>query len=769
MASTPRVEALEHRMAALLGEVASDAGFAAALAPASPPPGAKDAGPDRTDAAAAGASGSPAAASRDPRPRSRTDSELIDDIPEEDEGPHDPSDDREVAATNDNLTPPPAPEAARLGAASAADSESPPAAVLLRGDLAAAADLRALLAGHSAAWAERPGPAGAAPTVEIEGVAVGGVEQLRDLERGGWLRPVLRSRAFALGFLREGTPSAPRPDANADDNNVDPGPTAVGVPEPEPCLTPEKHGAGELEASVDGTPLPAEDGLEGLRDLPGPTTGSALARSDGAALVAATWRERPWTLFNLRASEEAEEALARACTRAQDLAVAAQRVLEGGPSPEKNKADPEPAVAASPASQPASAHRRYVGMENAPSPPGRQPPRSSPQDSALVDRTNLADLALPDFAAAEGFCKDLTDLLGVDEAATTGPPPGDAFRHFQEDEEVAEVWRPRPGRALATPSPRRTTALQAVVTTDALNEHAAKILGERTPSPLRESVDLPASPALIEAAGFHSDHKDRIVRWDADNDGAAATAGPPVRQPPKRVTFAAKGESATAPDGGDPEEASAPAAAPAGPAGRLGALGRRAAQVASRCALGLAAGLLLAVAGGKVTVAGFNVKPNFRVLRRRRRERALTCVGSKQPFALGVRERGGAWSPFDDAFLRVEECDTLWGLAGQLLNDPAEWRTLYRALRGAGVLRDPRSLVAGMAVPTRGLRRRLRQAARARGRNSDAIVTLWRAGDSLPGIADEIYGSPDLWPRIAECNGIGEGESVAPGTPIRLP
>jgi hypothetical protein len=48
-------------------------------------------------------------------------------------------------------------------------------------------------------------------------------------------------------------------------------------------------------------------------------------------------------------------------------------------------------------------------------------------------------------------------------------------------------------------------------------------------------------------------------------------------------------------------------------------------------------------------------------------------------------------------------------------------------------------------------------------------VRVFRQGESLPQLANEIYGKPELWRIIARVNDIERPRFIAPGTPLRIP
>lgn len=668
-----------------------------------------------------------------------------------------------------------------------AEAGSPAARVRLLGARAeragpAGAAVRGLLEAHGCsgfAEGERAGGERAGVVLEVEGVEVGGVEVLRELESSGYLGRVLGSAAFGRGFLRggggppdTGTFSPPR---GATGGSSDP----TGASQLSPVRSP---GALEVIQGPRAAVPELGDSLSSVEALRTAQVGAASATV--LSPPSARWRA-PSPLGGSSGG-------ALGSARVSALRGSARRELLG------------PVAAVSPHIIPRGKKNTKpvsVSLDTGMNPELGEG-RSQRPWRQLDMRPSQEELFMQTFAGAKR-------IGGAGSSGGGTAAGGDRYMKLLEDiesslESLFDLEKPvnwpldteledtlaaldnapqgtlgegpplhrgldfsPPGLELRDASllDAQSAATQAVTAADLLQAEAAAALGQAPPSPLRRSRQL-LPTVSNEDVREHMRDPLRSSHTGADSSGlllpnppsgisdfvtsplrgsepALPNVGPPLRPLSQSPTNFAGSRVR------EPRETVA-MAGKADPRPRHALVGRISLRVIGKV-LRLAASLAVGVA------AGLWVDGRSRLIK----AKPIPRKGNRMGISTGSRERRrGTAGKSHVAHYTVAEGECLWSISGDVLSDPRNWRSLYHALAAKGLVEDPRDLEPGMDLAPA-----LADLATVMRRKDDSappggpVLVRVLPGDTLKSISNLVYGDPELWERITGSNPVSFDDS----------
>ena len=655
----------------------------------------------------------------------------------------------------------------------------------------AGAALRGLLAAHGRAGCadgERAGgggvEAGAGRVVlELEGVEVGGVEELRELEEEGYLGRMLRSAAFGRGFLRGGG-----------------GASGAGGPSPSPGSPAREPISASPASQLSPVRSPgAIPVLPVARDVGDSLSSAEVLRGGQAGAVSAALLSPPSTRVQTSPRLDAlhgHSAATGAAARARVARAAAAGELMS------------PLEATSPAIRPR--HRWYPQPVSVSLDTGVNPgPSKSREPWRQLDmRPSQEELFMRTFAGAKGIAEEgevvlssaqqgrissgedagegrymrllgdiessLDSLFDLEKpanwpldaeleetlAALDSSPLKSLRQELEQVELDASLACDGTGAEVERQSPE-TRAAAVREATDFLGSEAAAALGLPPPSPMRRRRQLGPTVSEEDLRQWMWEPTDSLLTYD---DESVLLPKPP-RLATKRGFWspaAPRGDPVPTPAATGPAEPGSPVAYFANaregrsrgkvcradatnfrPRRGLGAVPWRAVGKLVRVAVSLSVGLAVAFwVEGRARPTKKPVAPRGAVRRR-------VSTGSRE-------RRHGTKGKRGVAHYTVAEGECLWSISRDVLSDPRNWRSLYHALAAKGLLEDPRDLEPGMELAPaladlKALMRQKGGPSPAGGSGSPVLVRV-APGDTLKSISNLVYGDEELWGRIAESN-----------------
>lgn len=670
-----------------------------------------------------------------------------------------------------------------------AETGSPAARVRLLGARAeragpAGAAVRGLLEAHGCSGVAEGERAGGV-VLEVEGMEVGGMEVVQELESGGYLGRILGSAAYGRGFLRggggapdAGTLSPPR---GATSGSSDP----TGASQLSPVRSP-----GALAPVMQGpraTVLELGDSLSSVEALRTVQVGAA------SSTVLSPPSPRLRAPSPLAGSSEG----ALGSARVSALRGSARRKLLG------------PVAAVSPDIIPRG--ERHTKPVSVSLDTGMNPElgkgRSQRPWRQLDMRPSQEELFMQTFAGAKG-------IGGAGSSGRGAAAGGDRYLKLLEDiesslESLFDLEKPAnwpldteledtlaaldnaplgtlgeelpqhrgldfspPGLDLRDDSllKAHNAATQAVTAADLLQAEAAAALGQVPPSPMRRSRQL-LPTVSNEDVREHMRNPLRSSNTCADSSGlllpkppsgipdfatsplrgsepALPNVGPPLRpisMPPANFAVSRvlePRETVAVVDKVDPR----PRRSLAG--GISWRVIGKVLRLASSLVIGVAAGLW-------VDGRSRHIKTQPRLPIPRKGNRVGISTGSRE------RRRGTAGKS-QVTHYTVAEGDCMWSISRDLLSDPRNWRSLYHALAAKGLVEDPRDLEPGMDLApaltdlTAAMRRKDNPAPAG---GEGPILVRVVSGDTLKSISNLVYGDEELWERITGSNPVSFDDS----------
>ena len=639
--------------------------------------------------------------------------------------------------------------------------------------------MRGLLEAHGCSGVAEGERAGRV-VLEVEGMEVGGMEVLQELESGGYLGRVLGSAAFGRGFLRggggapdAGTLSPPR---GATSGSSDPTGASQLSPVRSPGALPVMQGPraavlelGDSLSSVEAlrtaqvgaasstvlsppsprlrAPSPLAGSSEGAlgsalrgsarRKLLGPVVavspdiiprGERHTKPMSVSLdmgmnpeLGKGRSQRPWRQLDMRPSQE--ELFMQTFAGAKGIGGAGSSgrgTAAGGDRYLKLLEDIE------------SSLESLFDLEK---------PVNWPLDTELEDT-----LAALDNAPLGTLGEELPQHRGLDFS-----PPGLDLR----DDSLLNA---------------HNAATQAVTTADLLQAEAAAALGQVPPSPMRRSRQLlptvsnedvrehmrdplRSSNTCADSSGLllpkpPSGISDFVTSPLQGSEPALPNVGPPLRpisMPPANFAVSRVLE---------PRETVA-MVGKVDPRPRRGLAGGISWRVIGKV-LRLASSLVVGVA------AGLWVDGRSRLIKAQPRL-PIPRKGNQVGISTGSRERRrGTAGKSQVTHYTVAEGECLWSISRDVLSDPRNWRSLYHALAAKGLVEDPRDLEPGMDLApaltdlTAAMRRKDNPAPAGGG---GPILVRVVPGDTLKSISNLVYGDEELWERITGSNPVSFDDS----------
>ena len=671
----------------------------------------------------------------------------------------------------------PAPRARVLGPAA---ERAGPAGAAVRGLLAAHG--RAGCAEGERAGGGGGGGGGAAARVvlELEGVEVGGVEELRELEAEGYLGRMLRSAAFGRGFLRGGggggggggpSPSPGSPAREATSASPASQLSPVRSPGAIPVL-PVARGVGDSLSSAEA--LRGNQGGGAHAALLSPPSARAQTppglggRAGGAAARARVARTA--AEGELMSPLEATSPAIRRRHRWLPQPVSVS--LDAGVNPRLGGAkasEPWRQLDMRP-SQEELFMRTFAGAKGVAE--GDDVALSSAQQGRMSGGEGRGDgrymKLLGDIESSLDSLFDLekpanwplqSDL--EETLAALDSSPLRSLRQELEDVDLDAVFA-CDGTGAEMQSPEvRGAVVRAVAATDLLGAGAAAALGQPPPSPIRRSRQAGPTVSDEDLRPWMRDPLDSTLTYDDDSVL--------LPQPPRLAAKRGLWSPAAPREGPVPAAAAVSPAPPEPPAARfasaregrsrgkvcraeasnfrprrsLGAVPWRAIGKLVRVAASLSVGLAVA----------FWVEGRARLSK----EPAAPRGAARRRVSTGSRERRhGTKGKSGVAHYTVAEGECLWSISRDVLSDPHNWRSLYHALAAKGLLQDPRDLEPGMdlAPALADLEALMRQEGEPppAGGSGGPVLVRVAPGDTLKSISSLVYGDEELWGRIAESN-----------------
>lgn len=121
----------------------------------------------------------------------------------------------------------------------------------------------------------------------------------------------------------------------------------------------------------------------------------------------------------------------------------------------------------------------------------------------------------------------------------------------------------------------------------------------------------------------------------------------------------------------------------------------------------------------------------------------------------------------------VKEGDSLWQIADTVYHDGFRWEEIAKA----NAITEPYTLFTGqkLVIPKAPAQAKLTQEQGQISAISTAQVTQTKSaytiqeGDSLWSIAESAYGDGNLWPRIADANGLADPGTIHVGNTLKIP